>query len=43
VKSPIADPLTGRWITTHVMNQDFVAWVETGDPRQGVNVDRIAW
>ena len=28
--SPIKDPLTGRWITTHVMNQDFVAWVGQG-------------
>jgi 5,5'-dehydrodivanillate O-demethylase len=29
-KSPITDPLSGRWITTHVMNQDFVAWVGQG-------------
>jgi 5,5'-dehydrodivanillate O-demethylase len=28
--SPIKDPRTGRWITTHVMNQDFVAWVGQG-------------
>jgi 5,5'-dehydrodivanillate O-demethylase len=28
--SPIKDPATGRWITTHVMNQDFVAWVGQG-------------
>jgi 5,5'-dehydrodivanillate O-demethylase oxygenase subunit len=27
---PICDPSTGRWITTHVMNQDFVAWVGQG-------------
>ena len=27
---PIKDPQTGRWITTHVMNQDFVAWVGQG-------------
>jgi len=27
---PIKDPATGRWITTHVMNQDFVAWVGQG-------------
>ena len=27
---PIKDPLTGRWITSHVMNQDFVAWVGQG-------------
>jgi hypothetical protein len=23
-QGPIADPATGRWITSHVMNQDFV-------------------
>jgi 5,5'-dehydrodivanillate O-demethylase oxygenase subunit len=28
--SPVKDPTTGRWITTHVMNQDFVAWVGQG-------------
>ena len=28
--SPIVDPRTGRWITTHVMNQDFTAWVGQG-------------
>jgi 5,5'-dehydrodivanillate O-demethylase len=33
--SPITDPATGRWITSHVMNQDFVAWVG-----QGVVADR---
>ncbi len=27
---PIRDPLTGKWITTHVMNQDFVAWLGQG-------------
>jgi 5,5'-dehydrodivanillate O-demethylase oxygenase subunit len=27
---PIVDPETGRWISTHVMNQDFVAWVGQG-------------
>ncbi|HUG36648.1 MAG TPA: aromatic ring-hydroxylating dioxygenase subunit alpha, partial [Candidatus Limnocylindrales bacterium] len=27
---PITDPVTGRFITTHVMNQDFVAWVGQG-------------
>jgi 5,5'-dehydrodivanillate O-demethylase oxygenase subunit len=27
---PIRDPATGRWITSHVMNQDFVAWVGQG-------------
>jgi 5,5'-dehydrodivanillate O-demethylase len=29
-RSPIVDPVTGRWITSHVMNQDFVAWVGQG-------------
>src|SRR5262245_37926513 len=28
--SPITDPQTGRWITTHIMNQDFVAWTGQG-------------
>jgi 5,5'-dehydrodivanillate O-demethylase len=28
--APIADPETGRWITSHIMNQDFVAWVGQG-------------
>ena len=28
--SPIRDPATGRWITSHVMNQDYVAWVGQG-------------
>jgi len=28
--SPIRDPRTGRWVTSHVMNQDFVAWVGQG-------------
>ena len=28
--SPIKDRETGRWITSHVMNQDFVAWVGQG-------------
>jgi 5,5'-dehydrodivanillate O-demethylase len=27
---PIRDPETGRWITSHVMNQDFVAWAGQG-------------
>ena len=27
---PVTDPATGRWISTHVMNQDFVAWVGQG-------------
>jgi 5,5'-dehydrodivanillate O-demethylase oxygenase subunit len=29
--SPISDPSTGRWINSHVMNQDFIAWVGQGD------------
>jgi 5,5'-dehydrodivanillate O-demethylase len=29
-EGPIRDPATGRWITSHVMNQDFVAWVGQG-------------
>jgi len=28
--SPIVDPQTGRWINTHIMNQDFIAWVGQG-------------
>ncbi|MDE3073937.1 MAG: aromatic ring-hydroxylating dioxygenase subunit alpha [Chloroflexota bacterium] len=28
--SPIKEEATGRWITSHVMNQDFVAWVGQG-------------
>ncbi len=32
---PIKDPKTGEWITSHVMNQDFVAWLG-----QGVVADR---
>jgi 5,5'-dehydrodivanillate O-demethylase oxygenase subunit len=32
---PVRDPSTGRWITSHVMNQDFVAWMG-----QGVIADR---
>ena len=27
---PTRDPRTGRWITSHVMNQDFAAWVGQG-------------
>ena len=29
-RSPITDAETGRWLTTHLMNQDFVAWVGQG-------------
>lgn len=35
--SPIKDAKTGRWLTSHVMNQDFVAWVS-----QGAIADRTA-
>jgi 5,5'-dehydrodivanillate O-demethylase len=27
---PIRDSQTGRWITSHIMNQDFVAWIGQG-------------
>ncbi len=27
---PIRDPRTGRWLTSHIMNQDFVAWIGQG-------------
>jgi 5,5'-dehydrodivanillate O-demethylase len=27
---PVKDSQTGRWITSHIMNQDFVAWVGQG-------------
>jgi 5,5'-dehydrodivanillate O-demethylase len=27
---PIKDPATGRWLTSHVMNQDFIAWAGQG-------------
>jgi 5,5'-dehydrodivanillate O-demethylase len=27
---PIKDPRTGEWLTSHVMNQDFVAWLGQG-------------
>jgi 5,5'-dehydrodivanillate O-demethylase len=29
-RAPITDPVTGRWITTHVINQDTVAWTGQG-------------
>jgi len=29
-EGPIVDPLTGRWITSHITNQDVVAWVGQG-------------
>jgi 5,5'-dehydrodivanillate O-demethylase len=28
--APITDPATGRWITTHTINQDTAAWVGQG-------------
>jgi 5,5'-dehydrodivanillate O-demethylase len=28
--SPIKDEKTGRWVSSHVMNQDFIAWVGQG-------------
>jgi 5,5'-dehydrodivanillate O-demethylase oxygenase subunit len=27
---PVKDPATGRWISSHIMNQDFVAWAGQG-------------
>jgi 5,5'-dehydrodivanillate O-demethylase oxygenase subunit len=33
--APLEDDTTGRWIDTHVMNQDYIAWVG-----QGVVADR---
>jgi 5,5'-dehydrodivanillate O-demethylase oxygenase subunit len=29
-EAPVIDPLTGRMITTHIDNQDFIAWVGQG-------------
>jgi len=29
-RSDVKDPETGRWVTSHVMNQDFVAWAGQG-------------
>ena len=29
-EGPISDPLTGRLVTSHVLNQDFVAWMGQG-------------
>ncbi len=28
--APVEDPRTGRWIDSHIMNQDFVAWMGQG-------------
>ena len=30
-RSPVTDAQTGEWITSHVMNQDFAAWVGQGE------------
>ena len=27
---PVKDPQTGRWISSHIMNQDFIAWTGQG-------------
>ena len=27
---PLVDEQTGRWISTHIMNQDFIAWAGQG-------------
>ncbi|HVB01089.1 MAG TPA: aromatic ring-hydroxylating dioxygenase subunit alpha [Acidimicrobiales bacterium] len=32
--APITDPVSGRWITSHVINQDTVAWVGQGTVAQ---------
>lgn len=29
-QAPVKDAETGRWISSHVMNQDFIAWVGQG-------------
>jgi len=29
-RGPVQDASTGRWITSHVMNQDFIAWIGQG-------------
>jgi 5,5'-dehydrodivanillate O-demethylase oxygenase subunit len=29
-EGPLADETSGRWIATHVMNQDFIAWIGQG-------------
>jgi 5,5'-dehydrodivanillate O-demethylase oxygenase subunit len=36
-QGPVKDPATGRWISSHIMNQDFVAWIG-----QGTIADRSA-
>jgi 5,5'-dehydrodivanillate O-demethylase len=29
-RGPVCDAESGRWISTHVMNQDFIAWIGQG-------------
>jgi 5,5'-dehydrodivanillate O-demethylase oxygenase subunit len=29
-RGPVKDAATGRWISSHIMNQDFIAWVGQG-------------
>jgi 5,5'-dehydrodivanillate O-demethylase oxygenase subunit len=29
-RGPVKDEATGRWISSHVMNQDFIAWIGQG-------------
>ncbi len=29
-RGPVRDEKTGRWISSHIMNQDFVAWIGQG-------------
>jgi len=29
-EGPLVDPFTGRWIATHIANQDFIAWAGQG-------------
>ena len=29
-RGPVRDAATGRWISSHIMNQDFVAWIGQG-------------
>jgi 5,5'-dehydrodivanillate O-demethylase len=29
-RGPVVDPVTGKWISSHVINQDIIAWVGQG-------------
>lgn len=29
-EAQVTDPVTGRWLTSHIMNQDFTAWIGQG-------------